>query len=246
MKNNKKKIAVIAAIVAIIAIISAGTLAWFNDVDSKTNKFAISGEDGDFAVKVMESSKEITGHPEAILGVVGENGIDYTGTKLIPGALISKKVVAKNNSNLNIDQWVRVLVTVPHAEAWKGLCEKYNIKDLTTIFGGHKADNWERKTDDGSNKYYYVYEEKTNDTITYAFYYKDKLAKGTLTEQLFESITIPGQLTSDELKTIADDNKGFDIVVEAHAVQATNNTATSAIEAFRAVDWPIGSDAPTE
>ena len=243
MKNNKKKkIAVIAAIIAIIAIISAGTLAWFNDKDTKVNKFAVSGEDGDFKVTLNETSEKIDG-VNAILGTPytatdGSAGLDFTGSKLIPGSVISKKPVAKNDSNLNVDQWVRVLVTIEHAPAWKTICEKYKISDLTKIFGGHDETYWER-LNSGSDLAYYVYEDSSAYTLTYAFYYKNALAKGTSTMPIFDRITIPGQLTAAELKTIADANGAFNVKVEAQAVQATNNTAKTAIEAFKNVGWTI-------
>lgn len=248
MKNNKKKkIAVIAAIIAIIAIISAGTLAWFNDKDTKINKFAVSGGDGDFKVEVNETSKKIAG---AIRGTEYKDeagnvlGIDYTTTKLIPGSLISKQPFAINSSDLDINQWVRVLVTIPKASEWEAICEKYSITDLTTIFGGHDEIKWER-LNSGEDLAYYIYSDTSNDTLTYAFYYNTQLAKGKKTDNLFETITIPGQLTASELQSITT-NGYFNIVVEAHAVQATNNTAESAIAAFKAVNWPINATAPIE
>ncbi len=246
MKNSyKKKIAVIAAIVAVLALISAGTLAWFNDKDTAINKFAVSSEEGDFKVTVNETSGKLDDSPNAITGTPytsedGKKGIDFTGgnTKLIPGSVVSKKAFVTNDSKLKVDEWVRVLVTIEHAPAWKTICEKYGITDLTKIFGGHDETYWER-LNSGSDLAYYVYENPSADTLTYAFYYKDKLAQGTSTMPIFDRITIPGELTAEELKSIADENGAFDVKVEAQAVQATNNDAKTAVEAFKNVGWTI-------
>jgi len=45
MKMNKKKTLVVSLAVAMIAILSLGTLAWFNDSDTATNKFYVATSD---------------------------------------------------------------------------------------------------------------------------------------------------------------------------------------------------------
>ncbi len=55
---NKKKIFALAVAVIMIAILSFGTLAWFSDGDSVTNRFQVAGgDDADkiFSVDVMEA-----------------------------------------------------------------------------------------------------------------------------------------------------------------------------------------------
>ena len=99
-------------------------------------------------------------------------------------------------------------------------CGKHGITDLTNIFNGYQADKWDRE----------IAEDKLeNNTLTYTFYYKTKLApNGEAT--LFESVTIPSVFDVDDMSKLAT----FQLKITGEAIQAANtgDTAQKAFEKF--------------
>ena len=82
--------------------------------------------------------------------------------------------------------------------------------DLTSIFNGYDAANWIAK---GSTK------DTAADTRTYEFWYKETVgapSADVALDALFDSITVPGTITGEQLAAIA----GMTITVNAYAVQA--------------------------
>ena len=82
--------------------------------------------------------------------------------------------------------------------------------NLTSIFKGYNPANWIYK---GNT------EDTENDTRTYEFWYKDAVPATTenvALDALFDSITVPGTITNDQLATI----QGMPITVNAYAIQA--------------------------
>ena len=85
-----------------------------------------------------------------------------------------------------------------------------NGADMTSIFNGYDSANW-------------IYKGNTEDTgkntCTYEFWYKEAVAAPTADmalDALFDSITVPGNITNTQLATI----KGMTITVNAYAIQA--------------------------
>lgn len=76
--------------------------------------------------------------------------------------------------------------------------------------------------------------DTTNNTRTYEFWYKDTvsaLEEDVALDALFDSITVPGEINNDQLKTI----EGMTITVNAYAIQADGfNDAAAAWAAFPA------------
>ena len=82
--------------------------------------------------------------------------------------------------------------------------------DLTSIFNGYDSANWIYK---GNTK------DANADTRTYEFWYKETVGAPTADvalDALFDSITIPGEITQAQLETIKD----MTITVTAYAIQA--------------------------
>ena len=82
--------------------------------------------------------------------------------------------------------------------------------DLTSIFKGYDSANWIAK---GNTK------DAAANTRTYEFWYKETVGAPTADvalDALFDSITIPGEITQAQLETIKD----MTITVTAYAIQA--------------------------
>ena len=82
--------------------------------------------------------------------------------------------------------------------------------NLTSIFNGYNSTNWIAK---GNT------EDTTANTRTYEFWYKEAVAApdgDVALDALFDSITVPGSITKEQLATI----EGLTITVNAYAIQA--------------------------
>ena len=134
--------------------------------------------------------------------------------------------VAKDPTVTNIganEAWVRVNVTISDATAFKAAMRTHEITDLATIFADHNESLWSRAG---------IVEDTTANTITYSYYYKNKLAPGASTGAIFTSVTIPAVFTSDEM---AEFNGEFTINVTADAIQTSGlDTVEAAFAAFDA------------
>lgn len=126
-----------------------------------------------------------------------------------PGMTYAKDPVV-NNVGTN-DAWIRVDVTLSDAAAFTAAAEKHNITDLATVFA---------IADDFDEKWVLVSEpalDEDEDTLTYSYYYLDKLASDASTDALFSSVTIPAAFDNEDMSAIGED---FTITVVAHAIQA--------------------------
>ena len=80
--------------------------------------------------------------------------------------------------------------------------------NLTSIFNGYNSANWIAK---GNT------EDTTADTRTYEFWYKEAVAApdgDVALDALFDSITVPGTITKDQLASI----EGMTITINAYAM----------------------------
>lgn len=85
---------------------------------------------------------------------------------------------------------------------------------MTSIFKGYDDRTWLYKGN---------VEDETANTRTYEFWYKDKVSAldaNVELDALFDSITMPGTLTNEQLKEI----NGLEITVNAYAIQADGFT----------------------
>ena len=213
MKMTKKKVFVAALAVCLVAVLSMGTLAWFSDSDSVTNKFMIADSESDpneiFSVDVWENTPD---------GDKDQDGYEYKD--ILPGDQLKKEVYVENTGAY--DQYIRVKVTVNNADAW--IAALGNGYDLGTMFLGHDETKWTRYevgqySNDANGSYY-----------TMVFYLNEKLAPNA-TVNLFETVEIPTQLTQEDMVFVGGQ---FDLTILAEAVQ-TENVGDSAYEAFQTV-----------
>ena len=221
MQNKKSKVLVIALIVSVAAIISIGSLAWFTAKDDVTNTIKLADN---FKITVFEHNFN---DPNT---AVTTEGVTYTN--IMPGQKIPKDPTVKNTGNH--PEWVRVKVTLSHYnEVWKSLVATGT--DLTTLFDGYSDAIWEQA--DGDPVVVPAVTEGTPapSTVTITFYLRNKLEPYSDTTnnqyKLFNSVTIPGTLTSEQAKTM---NGQFTIKVEAEAIQAENlpSSVTTPQQAF--------------
>ena len=87
-------------------------------------------------------------------------------------------------------------------------------------------DNMVETGDMLANEKYFAY-DKTNDTLTYYFYYNETVAAPTADVKLatlFDSITVPDWVTGDQLAELSN----FKITAVAEAIQADGFTTADA------------------
>lgn len=207
----KRRVLGISLVVALVAIVAVGaTLAYFTDSSNEVqNTFTM----GNVEIKLDEIDNTKTD------GSRTETGNAYTG--VTPGVALDKDPTVWNiGANA---AWVRVNVTVSKASAWKAALTKHEITDLATIFGEHDATKWTRAG---------IAEDKSNDTITYSYYYNTVVpATNGSTGALFKTVTIPAVFDNDDVDSI----KGFEITITADAIQ-TDASFTTAAQAFAKFD----------
>lgn len=251
--SAKKKIFAVALAVCMVSIISFSTLAWFNASESVTNKFMVastgSGSGGTnpdaekvFSIDVWEKvDKNGDG------SIVKDEKVSYRNDvtpgweyeDILPGVEYHKEPVVENTGSY--EQWVRVLVTVTDAAAWKSIITPGY--DLGEIFKNFDDTKWTRDA---------VIDDTENDTLTYVYYLNEKLphaAKDTTVDDdhmvtLFTAVELPGYLTQEHMAILMKNDKiDFDIIVRADAIQTSlADNAKDAFAAIGADGWSATED----
>ena len=213
MRKSKPILMALCAVILVVATVF-GTIAYLQDSETVVNTFTV----GNVHLKLDEAEVDANGVP------TGERTEEGNAYHLIPGATYTKDptvTVLKGSE----ESYVRVLLTLNCCEELDEIFAPDGAV-LTTIFNGYDATNW-------------VYETETRDTeantITYEFRYKETVKpeadEDLVLVALFDSITVPADITGEELATIAE----LKITVEAHAIQAAGfEDAAEAWEAFDA------------
>ena len=214
MKTQAKVL--IAALCAVLLVVGSvmGTLAYLTDRQAVVNTFTVGNVD------ITVDEAPVTPDGEVIPGEDRVEGNDY---HLIPGQTYTKDptMTVKKGSE---ESYVRMMVTIN--------C----ISQLRGIFGEGFLPH---EYIDGKDSNIWVYNstvENGDNTVTYEFrYYKTvdafESTEDIVLEPLFTSFTIPGELTGEQLATIAD----LEIRVEGHAIQtASFDSADAAWTAFGA------------
>lgn len=236
MKLNKRKVFVCAIVISLVAILSFGTLAWFSDADTVTNKFMTATSDDQdaddvFNVDIYETvpdGNDADTNPDIFdKGDNADNGVDneYTYYDVLPGDELIKAPFVENTGLY--DQYVRVKVTVSDAAAWKSLFTTYGfaLDDIFVVDNDFDS-RWDREIDQ-------TIEDTTADTMTLVYYYKDVLAADDAPVAFFSAVTIPEVLTKEDVVDLLGAD-GFSFKIVAEAVQA-EHTGTTAQEAFETV-----------
>lgn len=206
----KKKILVACLCVALAVLTIAGTtLAYLTSTAEVKNTFTVGN---------VEITLDETDVDNSTADASRDQANSY---KLIPGQTYTKDptVTVKAGSEKS---YIKMTVTFTKAAELDAIFNPDGAP-LTSIFNGYNSTNWIYK---GNT------EDTTANTRTYEFWYKETVAApdgDVALDALFDSITVPGNITGDQLKTIA----GMTITVNAYAIQADGfDTAADAWAKF--------------
>lgn len=199
MKTKRKALLLSLCAVMLVVASVLGTMAYLTSQDQVVNTFTI----GQVKINLDEAALDDTGAPDPDADRVKENSY-----KLLPGHTYSKDpmVTVLEGSE---ESYVKMTVTFSHADELDAIFAP-NGADLTSIFNGYDAANWIAK---GNTK------DANNNTRTYEFWYKEAVSAPSVDvelDALFDSITVPGEITNEQLATI----EGMTITVNAYAIQA--------------------------
>ena len=200
MKAKRK--ALLLSLCAVLLVVASvmGTMAYLTSSDTVTNTFTV----GSVNIKLDEAKA----NPDGTL-VEGADRVKANSYKLLPGHTYNKDpmvTVLKGSES----SYVKMTVTFTKAAELDAIFAPTGGANLTSIFNGYDSTNW---IDKGNT------EDTVKNTRTYEFWYKDTVAAPTadvVLDALFDSITVPGTITKDQLATI----EGMTITVNAYAIQA--------------------------
>mgnify|MGYP000175470457 CR=1 FL=1 len=211
MKTRSKALLLTLCAVLLVAATIFGTMAYLTSTDTVTNTFTVG--------KVNIKLDEAQANPDGTL-VEGAERVKANSYKLLPGHTYSKDPMVTVLSGSEFS-YVKMTVTFSKANELDAIFAPDGA-NLTSIFNGYDAANWIAK---GNTK-------GADNTRTYEFWYKEAVAAPTADvalDALFDSITVPGEITGAQLATIA----GMTITVNAYAIQADGFAdAAAAWEAF--------------
>lgn len=199
MKTRSKALLLTLCAVLLVAASVLGTMAYLTSSDAVTNTFTV----GSVAIKLDEAQA----NPDGTL-VPNVDRVKANSYKLLPGHTYNKDpmVTVLRGSE---PSYVKMTVTFSKANELDAIFAPGGA-DLTSIFGGYNDANW-------------IYKDNTKnaaaDTRTYEFWYKEVVGApdgDVALDALFDSITVPGTITGEQLKTI----EGMTITVNAYAIQA--------------------------
>ena len=209
MKTKSKALLLTLCAVLLVAASVLGTMAFLTSNDEVVNTFSV----GSVAIKLDEAKANTDG---AL--VEGAERVKANSYKLLPGHTYNKDpmVTVLNGSEAS---YIKMTVTFSKASALDAIFAPTGA-DLTSIFNGYDSANW-------------IYKGNTTaDTRTYEFWYKETVGApngDVALDALFDSITVPGTITNEQLATI----EGMTITVNAYAIQADGfANAEAAWDAF--------------
>lgn len=150
---------------------------------------------------------EAKANPDGTL-VPNAERVKANSYKLLPGHTYNKDPMVTVLSGSE-PSYVKMTVTFSKANELDAIFAPGGA-DLTKIFNGYDPANW-------------TYKDNTTDaaanTRTYEFWYKEAVGApdgDVALDALFDSITVPGSVTKEQLATI----EGMTITVNAYAIQA--------------------------
>lgn len=229
MKTKSKALLLTLCAVLLVAASVLGTMAYLTSTDTVTNTFTV----GKVEIKLDEAKVNADGIP-----VEGAARVTANSYKLMPGTTYTKDptVTVLNGSEAS---YVRMKVTFNNATEIIALCTDPEFADdgptgvenayplirmvkfveaNAAKWDGIIPDNMVDTEDMLGNAKYFAY-DKTADTLTYIFYYKDpvKAPNGDVVlPVLFDSIKVPEWVTGEQLAEL----NNFKITVVAEAIQA--------------------------
>ena len=223
MKTKSKALLLTLCAVLLVAASVLGTMAYLTSTAKVENTFTI----GKVEIKLDETD------------VTNQTGprVQANSYKLMPGTTYTKDptVTVKAGSE---ESYVRMKVTFNNATKIIALCTDPEFADEVTgaenafplirmvkfveanaaKWDGIIPDNMVETEDMLAMPKYFAY-DKTADTLTYIFYYRETVTATTadvVLPVLFDSITVPGWVTGEQLAEL----NNFKITVVAEAIQA--------------------------
>lgn len=211
MKTRSKALILTLCAVLLVAASMLGTMAYLTSTDEVENTFTVG--------QVKIELDEAKANPDGSL-VAGAARVKANSYKLLPGHTYNKDpmVTVLKGSEAS---YIKMTVTFSNAKELDAIFAP-NGADMTKIFNGYDNTSWIYK---GNTK------NADDNTRTYEFWYKEAVAApdgNVALDALFDSITVPGSITNEQLKTI----EGMTITVNAYAIQADG--FADADEAFAA------------
>ena len=202
MKTKRK--ALLLSLCAVLLVVASvmGTMAYLTSSDTVTNTFTV----GKVEIKLDETDVTNPTGPR----------VQANSYRLLPGLTYIKDptVTVKAGSE---PSYVKMTVTFTKAAELDAIFALNGGADMTSIFNGYDSTNW---IDKGNT------EDTDTNTRTYEFWYKETVDARTadvVLDALFDSITVPGSITKEQLKTI----DGMTITVNAYAIQADGFTGAA-------------------
>ena len=199
MKTRSKALLLTLCAVLLVAASVLGTMAYLTSTDEVTNTFTVG--------QVKIELDEAKANPDGSL-VANADRVKANEYKLLPGHTYNKDPMVTVLSGSE-SSYVKMTVTFSKANELDAIFAPGGA-DLTSIFNGYDAAKWIAK---GNTK------DATANTRTYEFWYKETVGAPTADvalDALFDSITVPGTITNEQLATI----EGMTITVNAYAIQA--------------------------
>lgn len=199
MKTRSKALLLTLCAVLLVAASVLGTMAYLTSTDEVTNTFTV----GQVKIKLDEAKA----NPDGSL-VANADRVKANEYKLLPGHTYNKDPMVTVLSGSE-SSYVKMTVTFSKANELDAIFAPGGA-DLTSIFNGYDAAKWIAK---GNTK------DAAANTRTYEFWYKETVGAPTADvalDALFDSITVPGTITNEQLATI----EGMTITVNAYAIQA--------------------------
>ena len=199
MKTKSKALLLTLCAVLLVAASVMGTMAYLTSTDKVENTFTV----GNVKITLDEAKVDTDGTPVTPAARVKANSY-----KLLPGHTYNKDPMVTVLSGSEAS-YIKMTVTFSKASALDAIFAPTGA-DLTSIFNGYDSANWSYK---GNTK------DAGADTRTYEFWYKETVGApnaDVALDALFDSITVPGTITNEQLATI----EGMTITVNAYAIQA--------------------------
>ena len=208
----KKTIAIVALVVLVAVASVLGTLAYLTSTDTVKNTFTV----GKVNITLDEAEVDMNG-----VAVTPAKRVKKNEYKLMPGHTYTKDPMVTVLAGSE-PSYIKMTVTFSKANELDAIFAPTGA-DLTSIFKGYDSANWIAK---GNTK------DAAANTRTYEFWYKETVGAPTADvalDALFDSITVPGTITNEQLATI----EGMTITVNAYAIQADGfANAEAAWDAF--------------
>ncbi|MBE6039173.1 MAG: hypothetical protein E7218_08275 [Anaerofustis stercorihominis] len=206
MKKTTKALALALCAVLLVVGTALTTVAYLMDSDEAVNTFTVG------KVNINLKEADVTQYGEYELNEDGsfKERVTKNEYKLVPGLTYIKDPVVTVEKESE-DCYVRILMTLNKQTELDAIFAPDGI-DLKKVFSFDEG-NWK----------YVGNEKKSDGTRTYEFRYKGTEGgivkyseEDTTLPALFGTFTCPWQITETQIETL----EGFEISLEAHAIQA--------------------------